>query len=60
MPLLPRFSLIPKLIPHAIGIAGVIIAVHISLGKLFAKKLLYKIDSRQVRFIFKSIILLIA
>lgn len=49
MPLLPRFSLIPQLIPDALGIAAVIIAVHISLAKMFAKKLLYKIDSRQVK-----------
>ncbi|KAK0410224.1 hypothetical protein QR680_005014 [Steinernema hermaphroditum] len=46
-PQLPHFSLIPSLIVHAFGIAAVIVAVHISLAKMFAKKLKYEVDARQ-------------
>ncbi|CEF65329.1 FI18412p1 [Strongyloides ratti] len=44
---MPCFSLIPSIIPQAIGIAVVIVAVHISLAKMFAKKLYYKVDPGQ-------------
>uniref|UniRef100_A0A0N4ZNC2 STAS domain-containing protein n=1 Tax=Parastrongyloides trichosuri TaxID=131310 RepID=A0A0N4ZNC2_PARTI len=44
---IPKFNLIPLILPQAIGIAVVIVAVHISLAKMFAKKLRYKIDPGQ-------------
>lgn len=44
---MPYFPLIPSIIPQAIGIAVVIVAVHISLAKMFAKKLRYKVDPGQ-------------
>uniref|UniRef100_A0A914CB78 STAS domain-containing protein n=1 Tax=Acrobeloides nanus TaxID=290746 RepID=A0A914CB78_9BILA len=46
-PQIPDWSLIPKVLPNAIGIAVVVLAIHISLGKMFAKKLNYKIDPGQ-------------
>ncbi|VDK46270.1 unnamed protein product [Anisakis simplex] len=46
-PKLPRFDLIPQLIADSFGIAAVIIAIHISLAKMFAKKLDYEIDAGQ-------------
>ncbi|VDM24587.1 unnamed protein product [Toxocara canis] len=47
VPKLPRFDLIPQLVGDAFGIAAVIVAVHISLAKMFAKKLDYEIDPGQ-------------
>ncbi|TKR93924.1 hypothetical protein L596_008290 [Steinernema carpocapsae] len=47
LPSLPQFSLLPSLFVHALGIAVVIVAVHISLAKMFAKKMKYKVDPRQ-------------
>lgn len=44
---MPDWALIPKLLPNAFGIAMVVLAIHISLGKMFAKKLNYKIDPGQ-------------
>ncbi|KAI6228965.1 STAS domain-containing protein [Aphelenchoides fujianensis] len=44
---LPKFSLIPQLIPHAISICVVVAAVHISLAKMFGKRLHYTIDAGQ-------------
>lgn len=46
-PIMPRFDQISALIPDAISIALVVVALHISLAKLFAKKLNYKIDPGQ-------------
>uniref|UniRef100_A0A914ZUU4 SLC26A/SulP transporter domain-containing protein n=1 Tax=Parascaris univalens TaxID=6257 RepID=A0A914ZUU4_PARUN len=47
VPKLPNFHLIPQLVGDAIGIAVVTIAIHISLAKMFAKKLNYEIDPGQ-------------
>jgi solute carrier family 26, other len=47
-PHIPDFSLIPKVLPNAIGIAVVVLAIHISLAKMLAKKKDYKIDEGQV------------
>ncbi|KAI6217599.1 STAS domain-containing protein [Aphelenchoides besseyi] len=44
---LPHFSLIPQLIRHAISICVVVAAVHISLAKMFGKRLHYQIDAGQ-------------
>uniref|UniRef100_A0A0N5C3G7 STAS domain-containing protein n=1 Tax=Strongyloides papillosus TaxID=174720 RepID=A0A0N5C3G7_STREA len=44
---MPYFPLIPSILPQAIGIAVVTVAVHISLAKMFAKKLHYKVDPGQ-------------
>uniref|UniRef100_A0AC34RGD6 SLC26A/SulP transporter domain-containing protein n=1 Tax=Panagrolaimus sp. JU765 TaxID=591449 RepID=A0AC34RGD6_9BILA len=46
-PIMPKFDQLSKLIPDAISIALVVVALHISLAKLFAKKLNYKIDPGQ-------------
>ncbi|KAH7727630.1 CRE-SULP-4 protein [Aphelenchoides avenae] len=46
-PAVPDFSLIPKLFPSALSIAVVVVAVHISLSKMFAKRLQYTVDSGQ-------------
>ncbi|KAI6183240.1 STAS domain-containing protein [Aphelenchoides bicaudatus] len=46
-PRLPAFELIPHLLPHALSICVVVAAVHISLAKMFGKKLHYSIDSGQ-------------
>lgn len=53
-PQIPDWSLIPRVLPNAIGIAVVVLAIHISLGKMFAKKLNYKIDPGQV-ILFKKV-----
>ena len=47
MPTLPEWDLVPRLIPKALGIAIVVMAVHVSLAKMFAKKLAYKVDPGQ-------------
>ena len=47
-PSLPQISLVPQLLPSALGIAAVVVAVHISLAKVFAKKFRYKVDPGQV------------
>jgi solute carrier family 26, other len=49
-PILPNFSIIPSLLPDALGIAAVVIAVHISLAKMFAKKMDYRVDPSQELF----------
>uniref|UniRef100_A0A1I7X3H3 Sulfate_transp domain-containing protein n=1 Tax=Heterorhabditis bacteriophora TaxID=37862 RepID=A0A1I7X3H3_HETBA len=46
-PSFPRFSLIPHLIANAIGISIVVVAVHMSLAKMFGKKLNYSINPGQ-------------
>uniref|UniRef100_A0AC35F0C8 STAS domain-containing protein n=1 Tax=Panagrolaimus sp. PS1159 TaxID=55785 RepID=A0AC35F0C8_9BILA len=46
-PSFPKFSDIPDLFPDAISIAVVVVAIHISLAQMFAKKLNYKVDSGQ-------------
>lgn len=46
-PALPVFSLLIKLIPSAITISVVVTAVHISLGKIFGKRLGYTTDAGQ-------------
>lgn len=46
--IIPDFSLCFKLLPEALSIAIVVIAIHISLGKMFAKKFEYKISPGQV------------
>ncbi|VDM62334.1 unnamed protein product [Angiostrongylus costaricensis] len=43
----PRFSLMSDLIPNGLGISVVVLAVHISLAKMFAKKLNYEVDPGQ-------------
>uniref|UniRef100_A0A7E4ZYI3 STAS domain-containing protein n=1 Tax=Panagrellus redivivus TaxID=6233 RepID=A0A7E4ZYI3_PANRE len=43
----PNFELLPSLIIDALSISVVTIAVHISLAKMFAKKLHYKVDPGQ-------------
>uniref|UniRef100_A0A914CD50 STAS domain-containing protein n=1 Tax=Acrobeloides nanus TaxID=290746 RepID=A0A914CD50_9BILA len=47
MPHLPEWKLIPRLLPDAVSIAVVVVAIHISLAKLFAKKLRYEINPGQ-------------
>lgn len=47
-PMVPKLSLMPSLLPDALGIAAVVIAVHISLAKMFAKKKDYRVDPSQV------------
>lgn len=47
---MPDFSLFFQLLPNALSISFVVIAVHISLAKMFAKKMSYKVDAGQVRF----------
>uniref|UniRef100_A0AC34FCU4 STAS domain-containing protein n=1 Tax=Panagrolaimus sp. ES5 TaxID=591445 RepID=A0AC34FCU4_9BILA len=46
-PSFPKFNDIPDLFPDAISIAVVVVAIHISLAQMFAKKLNYKVDSGQ-------------
>jgi MFS superfamily sulfate permease-like transporter len=48
MPSLPQLKLLPELFPSALGIAAVVVAVHISLAKVFAKRFSYRIDAGQV------------
>lgn len=48
IPSLPRLDLIPELIGDAFGMAVVIVAIHVSMAKMFAKKHRYKIDAGQV------------
>uniref|UniRef100_A0A0K0D500 Sulfate_transp domain-containing protein n=1 Tax=Angiostrongylus cantonensis TaxID=6313 RepID=A0A0K0D500_ANGCA len=43
----PRFSLMPDLITNGLGISVVVLAIHISLAKMFAKKLNYEVDPGQ-------------
>uniref|UniRef100_A0A7E4VES3 STAS domain-containing protein n=1 Tax=Panagrellus redivivus TaxID=6233 RepID=A0A7E4VES3_PANRE len=43
----PHFSIVPSLLVDALSISVVTIAVHISLAKMFAKKLHYKVDPGQ-------------
>lgn len=45
---MPDLTLLPDLFSSAISISIVAIAIHISLAKMFAKKMNYKIDSGQV------------
>ena len=47
-PSFPRVDLIIQLIPDAVGISVVAVAIHYSLAKMFAKKLNYEIDPAQV------------
>ncbi|EGT60259.1 hypothetical protein CAEBREN_28077 [Caenorhabditis brenneri] len=44
---LPQPSLIPRVLPDAISIAVVVVAVHLSLSKMLAKKYQYEIDAGQ-------------
>uniref|UniRef100_A0A158R3W4 STAS domain-containing protein n=1 Tax=Syphacia muris TaxID=451379 RepID=A0A158R3W4_9BILA len=46
-PHLPHMNLVADLLVDGVQIALVIIAVHISMAKMFAKKLLYKVDPGQ-------------
>uniref|UniRef100_A0AC35FFD7 STAS domain-containing protein n=1 Tax=Panagrolaimus sp. PS1159 TaxID=55785 RepID=A0AC35FFD7_9BILA len=46
-PHLPRLYELPELFVDALSIAVVVVAVHISLAKMFAKKLRYKVDPGQ-------------
>lgn len=46
-PRLPRFDVIGDCILNAIGIAAVVVAVHISMAKLLAKRMKYTVDSGQ-------------
>ncbi|CAI2353890.1 unnamed protein product [Caenorhabditis sp. 36 PRJEB53466] len=47
---LPRPSLIPSILPDAISIAVVVVAVHLSLSKMVAKKYQYDLDAGQELF----------
>jgi MFS superfamily sulfate permease-like transporter len=47
-PMLPDVHLLPVLMPSALSIAVVVVAVHISLAKMFAKKEGYEVDPGQV------------
>uniref|UniRef100_A0A914VC92 STAS domain-containing protein n=1 Tax=Plectus sambesii TaxID=2011161 RepID=A0A914VC92_9BILA len=47
MPSVPRLELIPDVLGDAVGIAIVVVAIHVSMAKLFAKKHGYKIDDSQ-------------
>ncbi|CAB04607.3 STAS domain-containing protein [Caenorhabditis elegans] len=44
---LPNPNLIPRVLPDAISIAVVVVAVHLSLSKMLAKKYEYEIDAGQ-------------
>uniref|UniRef100_A0A1I7XUM7 Sulfate_transp domain-containing protein n=1 Tax=Heterorhabditis bacteriophora TaxID=37862 RepID=A0A1I7XUM7_HETBA len=57
-PTLPRFELAPYLLEEACSIAIVAFAVTVSMGKLFAKKYHYPIDSNQVSSLVSSCIIL--
>ncbi|KAM3720616.1 Sulfate permease family protein [Dirofilaria immitis] len=46
-PRLPCFDIVLDCFPHAIGIAAVTVAIHISLAKIVAKQMKYDIDSKQ-------------
>lgn len=47
LPRLPAFELIPHLISHSISICIVVAAIHISLAKMFGKRMHYTIDAGQ-------------
>ncbi|EYC39305.1 hypothetical protein Y032_0663g1304 [Ancylostoma ceylanicum] len=47
LPSVPRLTILPHLLRDAISIAVVIMAVHISMAKLLAKKYRYPIDTKQ-------------
>lgn len=47
-PALPHFDLFPSLVVDAISISAVVMAIHVSLAKVLAKKYQYEIDSNQV------------
>ncbi len=49
MPSVPRLDLIPDVLGDAVAIAVVVVAIHVSMAKLFAKKHGYKIDPGQVK-----------
>ncbi|CAB3398583.1 unnamed protein product [Caenorhabditis bovis] len=44
---IPRFDVMDNILPDAISISVVAVAVHLSLSKMFAKKLAYEIDCGQ-------------
>lgn len=46
-PALPHFDLFPSLVVDAISISAVVMAIHVSLAKVLAKKYQYEIDSNQ-------------
>ncbi|KAK6015038.1 inorganic anion transporter, SulP family, partial [Ostertagia ostertagi] len=46
-PLLPHFELMPSLVVDAISISVVVMAIHVSLAKILAKKYQYEIDTNQ-------------
>lgn len=48
----PSLGLFPKLITDALGIAIIVVAIHVSLAKMFAKKLSYEVEAGQVLLIF--------
>lgn len=47
-PRLPRFDLMPQMIGSAFSLAIVIFSITVSMGKIFAARHKYKIDSNQV------------
>uniref|UniRef100_A0A915NKR1 Sulfate_transp domain-containing protein n=1 Tax=Meloidogyne floridensis TaxID=298350 RepID=A0A915NKR1_9BILA len=49
-PIMPDLTLLPELLPDAIAIAAVVMAVHISLAKIIAKKKCYRVDPGQELF----------
>ncbi|VDP16406.1 unnamed protein product [Heligmosomoides polygyrus] len=46
-PALPHFDLFPSLVVDAVSISAVVMAIHVSLAKVLAKKYQYEIDSNQ-------------
>nr|CAD2169523.1 unnamed protein product [Meloidogyne enterolobii] len=49
-PIMPDLTLLPELLPDAVAIAAVVMAVHISLAKIIAKKKCYRVDPGQELF----------
>lgn len=48
--MIPSVERLPSMLPNAFSISIVVLAIHISLAKMFAKKLSYKVDPGQVRY----------
>ncbi|PIO70366.1 inorganic anion transporter, SulP family [Teladorsagia circumcincta] len=46
-PIVPHFELMPSLVVDAISISVVVMAIHVSLAKILAKKYQYEIDTNQ-------------
>lgn len=46
-PVVPRLGLFFQLLPSALSISVIVIAIHVSLAKMFAKKFKYPVDTNQ-------------